>query len=71
MNRTIKGAKVKRSHNEAHDHSRRHLDDFLSVCNYARRLKTLSGLTPDERIGKCRTWEPESSTSIHAIRCRD
>ena len=59
MNRTIKEATVKRFHDETHDQLERHLSDFLDAYNYARRLKTLSGLTPYEFI--CKTWtsEPE------------
>ena len=46
MNRTIKDATVKRYHYGSHDELRGHLDDFLDAYTYARRLKTLSGLTP-------------------------
>ncbi len=52
MNRTIKEATVKRFHYESHDQLRTHLGDFMATCNFARRLKTLSGLTPYEYIGK-------------------
>lgn len=48
MNRTIREATVKRFHYEAHDQLRTHLADFLAAYNFARRLKTLSGLTPYE-----------------------
>ena len=36
-----------------------HLDLFVAAYNYARRLKTLKGMTPHEYI--CRVWteEPE------------
>ena len=59
MNRTIKEATVKRYHYEDHDQLRTHLIDFINAYNYARRLKTLKGLTPYEYI--CKTWtkEPE------------
>ena len=36
-----------------------HLSDFLDAYNYARRLKTLSGLTPYEYICKIWTSEPD------------
>lgn len=36
-----------------------HLADFINACNYARRLKTLKGLTPYEYICKCWTAQPE------------
>ena len=54
MNRTIKDATVKRFYYESHDQLRTHLADFVSAYNYARRLKTLKGLTPYEFI--CRRW---------------
>ena len=59
MNRTIKDATVKRYHYDSHDQLRSHLGDFITAYNYARRLKTLKGLTPYEYI--CKTWttEPE------------
>ncbi len=59
MNRTIKEATVKRFHNESHARLRSHLDDFLSACNFARRLKILQGLTPYEYICKVWTLEPQ------------
>ena len=59
MNRTIKDATVKRYHYDRHDHLRTHLSDFLNAYNYARRLKTLSGLTPYEYICKIWTSEPD------------
>jgi transposase InsO family protein len=59
MNRTIKDATVKRFHYDDHDQLRRHLTDFLSAYNFARRLKTFKGLTPYEFICKCWTKEPE------------
>ncbi len=57
MNRTIKEATVKRYHYEDHDQLRRHLADFLDAYNFARRLKTLKGLTPYEFI--CTRWTTE------------
>jgi transposase InsO family protein len=59
MNRTIKDATVKRFHYENHDQLRTHLADFLAAYNFARRLKTLSGLTPYEYICKIWTSEPD------------
>ena len=58
MNRTIKDATVKRFHYEAHDQLRAHLTDFVDAYNFARRLKTLKGLTPYEAICKAWTKEP-------------
>ncbi len=62
MNRTIKDATVKRFHYEDHDQLRRHLTDFVDAYNFARRLKTLRGLTPYEFVCKCWTSEPELFT---------
>jgi len=62
MNRTIKDATVKRYHYDNHDQLRRHLGDFASAYNFARRLKTLKGLTPYEFICKVWTSEPERFT---------
>jgi transposase InsO family protein len=42
---------------ESHDQLRSHLRDFVSAYNFARRLKTLKGLTPYEFI--CRAWTSE------------
>ena len=55
---TQKEATVKRFHYESHDQLRAHLADFIAAYNFARRLKTLSGLTPYEYICKCWTAEP-------------
>ena len=59
MNRTIKDATVKRYHYQSHEQLKTHLQTFLMAYNFARRLKTLKGLTPYEYI--CKTWtnEPE------------
>ena len=59
MNRTIKEATVKRYHYDRHDQLEAHLADFITAYNYARRLKTLKGLTPYEYICKCWTTEPQ------------
>ncbi len=59
MNRTIKEATVKRFHYDSHHQLRVHLADFIAAYNFARRLKTLSGLTPHEYIAKIWTSEPE------------
>lgn len=59
MNRTIKDATVKRYHYDNHDQLSRHLGDFIDAYNFARRLKTLKGLTPYEFICQAWTKEPE------------
>jgi transposase InsO family protein len=48
MNRTIKDATVGRYYYDSLDQLRQHLADFVSAYNFARRLKTLKGLTPYE-----------------------
>lgn len=58
MNRTIKEATLKRFHYKSHEQLRTHLADFMAACNFAGRLKTLSGLTPYEYITKIWTAEP-------------
>ena len=57
MNRTIKEATVKRYYYESHDQLRSHLADFVTAYNFARRLKTLKGLTPYGYI--CARWAKE------------
>jgi hypothetical protein len=52
MNRTIKEATVRRFHYDSHQQLEAHLADFVSAYNFARRLKTLKGLTPYEFICK-------------------
>ena len=59
MNRTLKEATVRRYHYETHDQLREHLDTFLAAYNFAKRLKTLRGLTPYEYICKCWTENPD------------
>jgi hypothetical protein len=57
MNRTIKEATVKCYHYDSHDELRTHLSNFVDAYSFARRLKTLKGLTPYEFICKCWTSE--------------
>jgi len=62
MNRTIKEATVHRFHYQTHDELRVHLADFVSAYNFAKRLKTLKGLTPYEYICKIWTTGPQRFT---------
>jgi transposase InsO family protein len=62
MNRTIKDATVKRFYYETHDELRAHLADFVTAYNFAKRLKTLKGLTPYEYVCRVRTNEPQRFT---------
>ena len=59
MNRTIKDATVKRDFYETHDQLRAHLQNFVDAYNFARKLKTLKGLTPYEFVCKAWTSEPQ------------
>lgn len=69
MNRTIKEASVKPFHYESHDQLRTHLADFMAAYNFARRLKTLSGLTLYEYIAKILMSEPDpfSINPVHQM----
>lgn len=62
MNRTIKEATVKRYFYNTHDHLQGHLSDFIAAYNFARRLKTLQGLTSYEYICKLWTHDPDRFT---------
>ncbi len=57
MNRTIKEATVKGYHYETHQQLKEHPSQFLMAYNFAKRLKTLKGLTPYEQIS--RWWQKE------------
>jgi len=59
MNRTLKEATVRRYHYDSHEQLRSHLATFLAAYNFAKRLKTLRGLTPHEYICKCWTENPD------------
>jgi transposase InsO family protein len=57
MNRTLKDATVRRYHYVSHRQLTDHLAAFLEAYNFAKRLKTLRGLTPYECI--CNAWADE------------
>jgi transposase InsO family protein len=63
MNRTLKEATVKTYHYQTHDHLKEHLHTFLMAYNFAKRLKTLIGLTPYEYICQCWHKEPDRFTT--------
>ena len=70
MTRTIKEVTVKRYNYHSHDQLKAHLQTFLMAYNFARRLKTLKGLTPYEYICKIWTNEPERfkiNTAQHTV----
>jgi transposase InsO family protein len=62
MVRTLKEATVRRYFYESHSCLRTHLDTFLNAYNFAKRLKSLRGLTPYERICQLWTEHPERFT---------
>ena len=57
MNRTLKEATVYRYYYDTHQQLRDHLVTFLMAYNFAKRLKTLKGLTPYEFI--CQQWQKQ------------
>jgi transposase InsO family protein len=59
MNRTIKEGTVKRYHYESNEGLRQHLQTFLDAYNFAKRLKTLKGMTVYEFIVQKWTSEPQ------------
>ena len=59
MNRTLKDVTVKKYYYQTHQHLKEHLQAFLMAYNFAKRLKTLKGLTPYEYIRKIWQQEPE------------
>jgi len=50
---------VRRYYYDSHERLSAHLADFLDAYNFAKRLKTLKGLTPYEYICKLWTEQPE------------
>ena len=62
MNRTIKEATVKRYHYTSHDELKTHLHTFISAYNFAKRLKTLKGLTPYQYICSIYDSQPKLFT---------
>lgn len=59
MNRTLKEATVNRYFYQIHAHLEEHLSTFVNAYNFAKRLKTLQGLTPYEFIVRAWTEKPE------------
>jgi transposase InsO family protein len=67
MNRTQKDATIKRSYDESHQQLEEHLYNFLNAYNFAKRLKTLRGLTPYEYISKAGRENPNDLKPILTI----
>ena len=63
MNRTIKVATVRTYHYDGHAQLREHLASFLDAYNFAKRLKTLAGLTPYQFICSSFQKQPNFFTS--------
>jgi transposase InsO family protein len=63
MNRTIKEATVRRYHYETNRQLAEHLAAFLDAYNFAKRLKTLRGLTPYEHV--CNVWADQPGRFIY------
>lgn len=57
IDRTIEERTVKRYSFDTHQPLEIHLTDLIGACNYARRLKSLRGLTLYEFI--CKMWADE------------
>lgn len=62
MNRTIKEATVRTYHYQSHAQLQEHLTTFLNAYNFAKRPKTLAGLTPYQFICSC--WHKEPNRFI-------
>jgi len=56
-NGTLKEATVRRYHYDGHHQLRQHMQIFLDAYNFAKRLRTLNGLTPFESV--CKAWRKE------------
>ena len=59
MSSIVSLATVRRYHYDSHTQLREHLATFLAAYNFAKRLKTLRGLTPYVYICKCWTQKPD------------
>jgi hypothetical protein len=62
MHRTLNEATVTRDDDEHHQQLKAHLSSFPNASNFAKRLNTPQGLTPDECIIKCWQKDPERFT---------
>lgn len=71
MNRTIKETTVKRYHYDTHRQLENHLTGFIAAYSYARRLKTLRGLTPYEFICKLGPNSPSALPPTRTTKLRD
>ena len=60
MNKTIKEATVHRYYYDSQTSLQEHLQTFIDAYNFAKRLKSLNGLTPWEFIVKVWKSNPKS-----------
>src|SRR5690606_21210996 len=60
------GSDRQRFYDETHDELREHLANFVAAYNFAKRLKTLQGLTPYEFI--CKSWIKEAKRFTSNLR---
>jgi transposase InsO family protein len=63
LNRTRKEATVTRDYYANHQSLKEHLSNCLNAYHFAKRLKTLQGLTPYEYLINCWQKEPERFTT--------
>jgi len=59
MNRTIKGQRRSNFHYDNHEQSKMHPQTFMEAYDFARRSKTLKGLTLHKSIGKTHQNQPQ------------
>jgi transposase InsO family protein len=71
MNRTLKEATVRRYHYDSHDQLRAHLAAFVDAYNFAKRLKTLKGLTRSNTSASAGQTSRTGSPSIQPTSLRD
>jgi transposase InsO family protein len=64
MNRALKDAIVKRYYYETHDQLRTHLGDFVTACDFARRLKDKGAATIQSQSGPSYAGTKTSSLGI-------
>jgi hypothetical protein len=58
---------AKKYYYQPHQHLKEHLYAFLTAYNFAKRLKTLRGLTPNEYTYSTGTKSQNALPSIRAI----
>jgi transposase InsO family protein len=64
MNRSLKEATVRRYHYDTHRQLEQHLAAFLDAYDFAKRLKTLRGLTPYEEEATVRRYHYDTHRQL-------